>query len=227
MAPNPRVEAVLGRGVVDQIDAGGGTVLVIPRTFGIVADSVEASLAERPARHPAIDCYRRAAVSHIVLSVVTGREWYLNAGRFFADTGARDCDVERLGWSPEDGRREGGLGGVELHAWATCPLDPLPSTGLHDVRADRLVIFDPSSRHLPENARAIGGHWSRPVLPVAYGTRRDLFAAGYEYEVDVEATERVWSVVTAALPMIEAISRRALDLVNSVGDRGRRLKNLT
>jgi len=201
-------------------------MLAIPRAYLVVADAVEASLAELPARHPAMDCLRRGAVSHIVLSVVTGREWYLNAGRFFADTGAGDCKVERVGWSPEDGRREG-LGGVELHAWATCPLDPLPSTGLHDVGADRLVIFDLSSRHLPENARAIGGRWGRPVLPVAYGTRRDLFAAGYEYEVDLEATERVWRLVIAALPMIETISRRALDWVNGAANRDRRLKNLT
>ena len=226
MAPNHHAQAGMGGGLVDHIDTGGGLMLAIPRAYVVVADAVEASLAELPARHPAMDCLRRAAVSHIVLSVVTGREWYLNAGRFFADTGARDCDVERVGWSPEDGRREG-LGGVELHAWATCPLDPLPSTGLHDVGADRLVIFDPSSRHLPDNARGLGGHWSRPVLPVAYGTRRDLFAAGYEYEVDVEATERVWAMVRASSPMIEAISRRAVVRLNSARAPHHRQQSLT
>ena len=181
--------------------------LKIPREFLVIADAVEEALAEWPQFPPHLDCYRRAAVSTTMLSVITRRTWHVNAGRFMADSGREGGETEMLGWSPERGRREGVL---ESHAWSVCLLDRVVSSGFQNMRADRVLIFDTSSRYLPRSVELIGGEWKRPVLPLAYGTQRDLRAAGYIYEADAQASETELMFVSQYGDVIEIVARRAM-----------------
>jgi hypothetical protein len=123
----------------------------------------------------------------------------LQGGSLIAPTGVEDWCV---GWDVDLARKEHGRE-AEFHAWLA-----LPCKGGRSA-----VIFDPSTRYLPDLAAALGMPWAREIKPCAWGELSVLYASGYHYRADSAATMSVdsairseWEVVVKAngmMPMLK------------------------